>query len=105
MFKKIISVLMMAAIILSTLTFSSCGEIESKNPERPDFIPTVGTSVSDPYSDNYRLVGENNDLQLYFNDDTTDIKIVNKKTKFEWTSEYYDSETDEYYKGQVLTLQ
>ncbi|MEE1002315.1 MAG: DUF5696 domain-containing protein [Acutalibacteraceae bacterium] len=105
MFKKIISVLMMAAIILSTLTFSSCGEIESKNPERPDFIPTVGTSVSDLYSDNYRLVGENNDLQLYFNDDTTDIKIVNKKTKFEWTSEYYDSETDEYYKGQVLTLQ
>lgn len=105
MFKKIISVVMMAAIILSTLTFSSCGQIETKNPERPDFVPSAGTTVSDLYSENYRLISENNDLQFYFNDETTDIKIVNKKTNFEWTSEYYDSEMDEYYKGQVLTIQ
>lgn len=105
MFKKIISVMMMAAIVFSTLTFSSCGEVESKNPERPEFVPTAGTSYSDLYSDNYRLVAENNDLQFYFNDDTTDIKLVNKKTKFEWTSEYYDSEMDEYTKGQIFTLQ
>lgn len=105
MFKKIISVLMMVAIILSTLTFSSCGEIESKNPVRPDYIPGEGTSYSDLYSDNYRLVAENNDLQFYFNDDTTDIKLVNKKTKFEWTSEFYDAEYDETYKGQVFTIQ
>ncbi len=105
MFRKIISVVMMVAIILGTLTFSSCGEIESKNPERPEFVPVAGTTFSDLYSENYRLIAENNDLQFYFNDDTTDIKLVNKNTKFEWTSEYYDSEMDEYYKGQVFTLQ
>ena len=82
MFKRVISILMMIAIVFCTLTFSSCGEVESKNPKRPDYIPGEGTSYSDLYSKNYRLVAENNDIQFYFNDDTTDIKIVNKQTKY-----------------------
>ncbi|MBQ5590529.1 MAG: hypothetical protein IIU65_02495, partial [Clostridia bacterium] len=104
MFKKIISVLMMALIILGTLALSSCGEVKTKNPERPEFVPTPGTTVSNLYSNNYRLVAENNDIKFFFNDETTDIKLVNKKTKYVWSSEYYDAEMDEYYKGQVFTL-
>lgn len=105
MLRKVISIVMMVAIVITTLTFSSCGEVESKNPKRPENIPGAGTSVSDLSSDNYRLISENDKLQFWFNDDTTDIKIVNKQTNFAWTSEYYDSESDEYYKGQVFTLQ
>ncbi|MBQ4156426.1 MAG: hypothetical protein IJD90_06440, partial [Clostridia bacterium] len=101
MFRKTISVLMMLAIIFTTLTFSSCGEVKSKNPERPENIPGAGTTYSDLYSDNYELIAENNELQFYFNEETTDIKLVNKKTKFEWTSEYYDESMDDYYKGQT----
>ena len=105
MFRKIISILMMIAIVFTTLTFSSCGEIESKNPEKPEEVPLAGTTYSDLFSENYQLIAENNELQFYFNEETTDIKLVNKKTKFEWTSEYYDADMDEYYKGQTFILQ
>lgn len=105
MFKRVLSVAMMVAIILTTLTFSSCGEVETKNPKRPKNIPTSGTSESDLSSDNYRKVSENDNLEFWFNDDTTDIKIVNKQTGYTWTSEYYDSDADETYKGQIISLQ
>lgn len=105
MFKKVLSVAMMVAIILTTLTFSSCGGVESKNPERPKNIPMSGTTESDLSSDEYRKVSENDKLEFWFNDYTTDIKIVNKQTGYTWTSEYYDSDADEYYKGQIISLQ
>lgn len=103
MLRKTISVLMMLAIIFTTLTFSSCGEVESKNPERPDFVPGVGTSPSDLSSDNYTKIAENNDMQFYFNYDTTDIRLVNKKTKFTWDSA--QCVDGEWYRGQAFVLQ
>ena len=103
MFRKTISVLMMLAIIFTTLTFSSCGEVESKNPERPEFIPGIGASNADLYSDNYTKIAENNDMQLLFNYDTTDIRLVNKKTKFSWDSAQYVDGA--WYRGQAFVLQ
>ncbi len=103
MFRKTISVLMMLAIIFTTLTFSSCGEIESKNPKRPDFVPGIGESYSDLYSDTYTKIAENNDMQLLFNYDTTDIRLVNKKTKFVWDSA--QKVDGEWYRGQAFILQ
>lgn len=87
MFKKIISsVLMVVMVISSTLVFSSC-QTESKNPERPDDIPGLGSSESDLYNEEYRLVSENDKFAFYFNDYTTDIKVVNKKTGYTWNTE------------------
>ena len=103
MLRKTISVLMMIAIIFTTLTFSSCGEIESKNPKRPDFIPGIEESHSDLYSDNYTKIAENNDMQFFVNYDNTDIRLVNKKTKFVWDSA--QNIDGEWYRGQAFVIQ
>lgn len=91
MFKKIISAVMLVAIILSTLALSSCGQVETKNPTKEDleYFPQPGESYSDLYSEEYRQIddGTNPNFELWFNDATTDIKVKNLKTGFVWSSE------------------
>ena len=105
MFKRIISsVLMVAIIISSAFVFSSCGQIESKNPKRPKTIPGIGASESDLGNDEYTLVSENKNFKFYFNEYTTDIRVVNKKTKYVWESEIKNSSSDEVRRGEVFVL-
>ncbi|MBQ7128458.1 MAG: hypothetical protein IJO19_00525 [Clostridia bacterium] len=105
MFKKIISSVLMAAIVVSsTFLFSSCGQIESKNPKRPKNIPGLNTSEGDLGNDEYRLISENDKFAFYFNDYTTDIRVVNKKTKYVWGSEINNASNDEVRRGEVFVL-
>lgn len=102
MFKKIISSVLMAVMVISSaFVFSSC-QTESKNPERPNDIPGIGSSESDLESSEYRLVSENDKFAFYFNDYTTDVKVVNKKTGYSWNTETNNgSETQ---RGNVFKL-
>ncbi len=105
MFKKSISLVLMVVMILSSaFVFSSCGQIETKNPKRPRHIPGMYTSESDLTSDEYRVIAENGNFKLLFNDNTTDIKVINKKTKYEWSSEVEELDNDEARRGKVFEL-
>lgn len=106
--KRILSLLLFVALIVSTLSLSSCGSKQSKNPTRPDDIPETDTSEYDLDSDVYRTIAETENTKFEFNDLTTDIRLTNKKTGFVWSTEYnsYDDilEENTVTRGEVFTL-
>lgn len=85
MLKKILSVLLLACVV--TLTLTSCGVPVAELPEKPEDIPVTGLSPYDLDSDVFTQVAENDDLILYYNELTTDIKVKVKATGYEWTTE------------------
>ena len=65
---KIVSLLLILVMIMSALSLSSCGSIESKNPARPDDIPYPDTTtIYDLESDVYRTIAETNNVKFEFN--------------------------------------
>ena len=83
--KKFMAVLLSAVML--TLSLSSCGEVKSKNPERPDDIPMQETSAVDLNNETYTLVSESDQLKLEFNELTTDIKVTDKSNGYVWSTE------------------
>lgn len=98
--KKLIAVLILVPMVL--LLLPSCGSAEKQNPERPDVIPTEGTSSYDLTSDVYRTVAESGSLILQYNDLTTDIAVTNKNTGYRWSTEY--SSDGSVYRGEIFTM-
>ena len=83
--KKFIAVFL--AAVMLTLSLSSCGEVKSKNPERPEDIPMQETSAVDLNNETYTLVTENDQLKFEFNELTTDIKVTDKSNGYVWSTE------------------
>ncbi len=95
----ITSVVLVIALFVAMIAISSASQIESKNPLRPDNVPGKGAwsadldgdgyaeSLVDLYNENYTLIDSNDNIELYFNYKTTDIKVVNKQTGYVWSSE------------------
>ena len=81
------SIVLVIALFVGMIAISSASQIESKNPERPDLIPGNGASAVDLSSNEYTTISSNENVEFLFNYNTTDIKIVNKKTKYVWSSE------------------
>ncbi len=84
--KKFIAALLAAALI--AVSMSSCGEVQSKNPEKPDNIPTADTTADyDLNSIVYRTVAETDAVKFEINNQTTDIKITDKSNGYTWSTE------------------
>ena len=98
--KKLIAVLILVSMVI--LMLPSCGENKTANPERPEVIPTEGTSSYDLFSDVYRTIAESDSLILQYNDLTTDIAVVNKNTGYRWSTEY--SSDGSVYRGEIFTM-
>ncbi len=98
--KKLFSVLLLLCIVLST--FTSCGVATPNNPKKPKNIPEFNTNICDLYSDEYIQVAENDDLILYYNEGSTDIKLKVKDSGYEWTSEYTNG--DYVSRGEVFNI-
>ena len=95
--KRIISVVLLACLLFSTLALTSCGQLESTNLKREDIvIPEPGTSEYDLYSDVYETVAENSKIKLEYNYLTTDIQVTDKRTGNVWSTVQYDAEYDQY---------
>ena len=103
--KRIISVVLLACLLFSTLALTSCGQLESTNLKREDIvIPEPGTSEYDLYSDVYETVAENSKIKLEYNYLTTDIQVTDKRTGNVWSTVQYDAEYDQYVRGDILKL-
>ena len=86
--KKFTAALLSA--VLLALSLSSCGDVASKNPTRPDDIPGQEAAAEWGYdlaNGEYRVVSENDNLKFEFNNHTTDIKITDKSNGYVWSTE------------------
>ncbi len=106
--KQIVSLLMIVAVVFSTLVFTSCGAVLSQNPERPDYIPEAGTSTYED-SDQYTVVYQSDKLMFEFNEFTTDIRIStleNGQVSHSWSTEYKADESEWTLpeRGQILNI-
>lgn len=96
--------MLLLAMVVSSISLSSCGSEKSKNPERPDDIPEADTSYYDLDSDVYRVIKETDNVKFEFNDLTTDIRLTNKKTGYSWSTEYDGGDDFGVMRGEVFNL-
>ncbi|MEE1018680.1 MAG: hypothetical protein UH824_04270, partial [Acutalibacteraceae bacterium] len=60
--RKITALLLLLTIVVSSISLSSCGTMQSKNPARPNDIPEAGTSDYDLDSDVYKVIKETDNV-------------------------------------------
>ena len=99
--KRIKWLLSMTALSLAVvLSCSSCFlTAESQNPTRPEGMIEEGTTVGE---DQFVTMMENDQLTFQINQGTTDIKVIDKRTGYVWSSEgNFDGQKIQ---GEVLNL-
>ena len=101
---KITALLLLLTIVVSSISLSSCGTMQSKNPARPNDIPEAGTSDYDLDSDVYKVIKETDNVKFEFNELTTDIRLTNKKTGYSWSTEYNGGDDFGLMRGEVFNL-
>lgn len=102
--RKITAFLLLLAMVVSSISLSSCGSTQSKNPTRPNDIPETDTSEYDLDNDVYRVIKETDNVKFEFNDLTTDIRLTNKKTGYSWSTEYNGGDDFGLMRGEVFNL-
>ena len=102
--RKISALLLLLTIVVSSISLSSCGTMQSKNPARPNDIPESDTSEYDLDSDVYKVIKETDNVKFEFNELTTDIRLTNKKTGYSWCTEYNGGDDFGLMRGEVFNL-
>lgn len=82
-----------ASVVCAAVFLSGCGAEISENINQAS-ICGQNTAGNDIGSEDYELYLENDDLYLYMNPDTTEIRVVNKKDGSVWNSSNGESKNE-----------
>jgi len=80
--KKLIALILILSVMM---LLSSCGTSISEVFDENN-IMSPQTTANDVKLKDYTLYSENNNLQLWFNENTTEFKVINKTDNSEWYS-------------------